>query len=304
MASTQSNTASERRYAIVASIIPTVASSLSWISCHQSVQALGTLTYAAVTSLVTAIISLSIGWSKSNIPSIDLVRKNWRTFLTLLLTRHLVCGVALFHALNFTSASKIMFLTKMEPYIVLLWSWLFQGQTISRRSLGLLSLHIVGAILLSTGGSLHLTVETYGDLIVLLSLVGLAGSYLPAQKLAREAGSIAAVAVPSLIEGIVLLPIALFVAPESFSLTPVSMRGWYYLVISVLLFNIIAQLLWFYSLRHFEAWLSSALRCLGPVLAAPIAWLFYDQGLNALQVVGASTVIATSFLMLREKRAH
>ena len=106
----------------------------------------------------------------------------------------------------------------------------------------------------------------------------------------------------SLIAGIIVLPFAFYAQPESFNfLLPENILGWQYLIITVFIFYVFSMLFWFISLHGLEAWLSSALRCLGPIFAAPIAWIFYQQRLGAVQVVGATLVILTSVLMLREK---
>jgi drug/metabolite transporter (DMT)-like permease len=72
---------------------------------------------------------------------------------------------------------------------------------------------------------------------------------------------------------------------------------------SVLMFYVASTILWFYSLSAVSAWLNSALRCLGPVFAAPIAWLFFDKSLDGIQIVGATIVVGTSIAMIiRPKR--
>jgi drug/metabolite transporter (DMT)-like permease len=53
------------------------------------------------------------------------------------------------------------------------------------------------------------------------------------------------------------------------------------------------------SLNGIEGWLSSALRATGPVIATPIAFLFFGETLTPIQIFGALVVIITSVLISR-----
>jgi drug/metabolite transporter (DMT)-like permease len=74
--------------------------------------------------------------------------------------------------------------------------------------------------------------------------------------------------------------------------------GWYYALATVVVFYVLSSGLWFFSLKEVPAWLASALRCVGPVIAAPIAWIVFDQRLTTLQMFGALTVVGTSLWMV------
>jgi probable blue pigment (indigoidine) exporter len=55
--------------------------------------------------------------------------------------------------------------------------------------------------------------------------------------------------------------------------------------------------LWYWALERLDGWLVSALRAVGPVLAAPVAWIFFEQKLSPLQILGAAIVLLTAFLL-------
>jgi drug/metabolite transporter (DMT)-like permease len=90
----------------------------------------------------------------------------------------------------------------------------------------------------------------------------------------------------------------LFISPDSYLGTSEHVVGWYYTLATVAVFYVLSTALWFFSLKEVPAWLASALRCVGPVIAAPIAWLFFNQGLTLLQTCGALVVVATSLWMV------
>jgi drug/metabolite transporter (DMT)-like permease len=143
--------------------------------------------------------------------------------------------------------------------------------------------------------------ESIGDLLIAIGIVLNSISYAPAQRLARAVGPTTASGFPSLVAGFILLPFALIISPEALTWNATTAHGWVYLLITVILFYAISLLAWFYSLRGLDAWMSSALRCIGPVVAAPVAWIFFGQELSLIQSFGAAVVLLTSFMMVFER---
>ena len=135
--------------------------------------------------------------------------------------------------------------------------------------------------------------------MVLLGILGNALMYRPGKQLAEEWGSGFTNTVGSFLTGVLLLPFALLWHFEDFALDPVRMTGFLWLLVTVLIFYIISSTLWYYSLKGMEPWLSSALRCIGPVVAAPIAWMYFDKPLGLTQLLGATIVVLTSMLLVR-----
>ncbi len=202
------------------------------------------------------------------------------------------------YCLTLTSSTKTMFLTKIEPYIVLLIQILFYGHRTTPAHLALLAVHLAGAIVLSTGGSWSLSADTLGDLLILVAVTGNAALYGPSQRYAQQMGALYASGISQLIGGIALVPLLLMTATDSFMGTTEHLIGWYYALATVVVFYVLSSGLWFFSLKEVPAWLASALRCVGPVIAAPIAWIVFDQRLTTLQMFGALTVVGTSLWMV------
>lgn len=100
-----------------------------------------------------------------------------------------------------------------------------------------------------------------------------------------------------LIGGIITLPIALALSPVAFG--PEQQLGWLYVGVHAILFYILAISFLYASLDGIEGWLSSALRATGPVVATPIAFLFFGETLSPTQLVGALVVVVTSALISR-----
>ena len=82
-----------------------------------------------------------------------------------------------------------------------------------------------------------------------------------------------------------------------------NVKGWYYVFATVLVFHVLSTGLWFSSVRHVPAWLASALRSFGPIFAAPIAWMLFNQALSSVQIFGAVLIVITSaWMVVLEKR--
>lgn len=291
-----------RSLAIGASILSPVLSSFAWITEGEAILALGPLTVSAYSLLLGGMALLVIARMRGSLPSREALLRHRKDLLLICLTRNIGAQLTLAYALLYTASSKVMFLTKIEPYLVVFWFWLLGRERVSRSQLGLLAIHVGGAVLLSTGGKLQIEFEQIGDLLICIGIAVNALSYSPAQSLTHALGSLAVPGITAFAAGAALVPCAFFLEPNPFVVTDGHMYGWYNVLVTVLIFYVAATFLWYYSLRGMKAWLASALRCVGPVVAAPVAWLMYDQPLSAAQVIGGAIVLLTSVLMIKERR--
>lgn len=289
--------------ALIASVLSTVLSSVAWITEREAIMNLSPLAVSSFSMLMGAPILLAIAWLSGSLPAWRAVAAHRADLLQLLITRTFAGQLFLVYALTLTSSSKVMFLTKVEPYLIVFWFWLLRGERVQPRHLTLLAVHVAGAIALSTGGDLTFQADQLGDLLVLAGIAANALSYAPAQNLAKSIGSFFTSGFTALIGGVVLLPFALLLEPSPFLTTPEALHGWKHLIITVVIFYVLSTAFWYISLKGLTAWISSALRCIGPVIAAPIAWAFYDQPLTAVQIIGGAVVLITSVLMVRVRNA-
>lgn len=196
-----------------------------------------------------------------------------------------------------------MFLTKIEPYIVLLIQIIWFNHRTTWQHLTLLAAHIGGAILLSTGGHFTVSMDTLGDLLLFVAVAGNAALYIPTQRYSREIGASYAAGFSQLFGGLILVPLVVAYSTHSFTFSEEHSVGWVYVLLTVLVFHVLSTGLWFASMRHVPPWLASALRSFGPVLAAPIAWLWFNKPLTSIQTVGAAIVIITSaWMVVLERR--
>ena len=286
--------------AVVAAVLSSLISSSAWILQGEAIKHLSALPVAALQGLLAGIVYL--GWllvSNQKIPLGKALVHRWALFEFVLL-RGVLASILLCYALMDTASVKVMFFTKLEPYFILFWAWLLYRATVSRTHLVWLSVHIGGALMLSLAGQQTHPLELRGDLLMLLAVAILSYTYLHAKKLTQELGSVHVNGISSILGGLILLPIAYLVAPPGVW-NPFQI-GWAYLFGLVISFNVVGLTLWYWSFHHLPEWLVSALRAVGPVLAAPIAWIFFNQTLTDLQILGALVVLYTSAMMARMQR--
>ncbi|MEM7813642.1 MAG: DMT family transporter [Candidatus Aenigmatarchaeota archaeon] len=213
-----------------------------------------------------------------------------------------VLGVLTFAlGLAMTDAIKAIFFTKVEPYFVLVAHWVARRERVYARQLGLLAVHIAGAVMLSTGGVPALGIAQLGDIFVVLAMALFAASYIYAARLSKSIGARMANGITMLVGGLVILPFALALSPPA---AWDSALGWKYLIGYALLFNVIGLTLWFAALKTVKSWIVSALRAIGPIAGAPVAFLMFGETLTAIQLAGAAIVLATAALIAREHKVH
>lgn len=263
--------------------------------------ALGPVTTAGLQPLLAGLLYVVFHLPRLGPPSFAAIQGHRRALISLILLRGVIGSLLICYALLLTPSIKVMFFTKLEPYLILFWLWLLQGSVIARGQGVLLTLHVLAAIILSTDGILSVDQSSWGDLLILAAVALFAYTYLGAAKLSQALGPTHLNGLVNLSSGILLLPFTLlaFGALGHFG----TFSGWGNLVLTVLLFNVGAMELQFRSLHFIPSWLSSALRAVGPVLAAPVAYLLYGQTLSPLQIGAAVVVVGTSALLSIERRS-
>ncbi|MDO8461109.1 MAG: DMT family transporter, partial [bacterium] len=225
------------------------------------------------------------------------LKQNSKELFLLITVRQIIGWLPFVIALTFTDAIRAIFLTKVEPYFVLLWHWVIKKEPVKPKHIILLAIHICGAILLSTGGRFVLGKSQLGDLLIIFSMAASSLSYIWATSLSRKIGAIKTNSFMLLAAGLIFLPFALIFSPTS---GWINSTGWVYLVGYTVLFSVIGLTLWFISLKSVKGWIVSALRALSPLFAAPVAYFLFGQTLSLVQILGGIIVLATSFLIAKE----
>ena len=283
-------------YGLMAAILSPFFSSVSTIFKSEAAKDLSPLIVVSIGGIIGSIILFIIAAFRKEKISKKLLKENVKDLSLLVILRFIAGEIIMTYGLANTSAIKAIFFTKIEPFFVLILAWFFLKEKIKAKYLLLLTIHLFGAILLSTGG--FFLIPHFGDLLIIFSMFCFAASYISGKRISRNIGSTLGSAIPMSIASLMLFPFAILLSyPHLFSY---SSKGWEFLFIYVILFNVVALTLWFFSLKLVKGWIVSALRYVGPILGAPVAYFMFGQTLGPAQIIGACIIIMTSLLIARE----
>ncbi|KKQ29061.1 MAG: hypothetical protein US43_C0009G0008 [Candidatus Levybacteria bacterium GW2011_GWA1_37_16] len=283
-------------YGFIAAILSPFFSSVSTIFKSEAARDLSPLVVVSLGGILGSIILFIIAGIRKEKVSKKLLSHNIKDLAWIVVSRFMVGELVFTYGLVETSAIKAIFFTKIEPYFVLILGWLFLREKVKARNLLLLTIHLIGALLLSAGGIF--LIPRAGDLLVIVAMLCFASSYIVGKRISHAMGATLGSAIPMGIGSLILLPFALI--SSSPHLLSYSTKGWEYLIIYVILFNVIALSFWFSSLKLVKGWIVSALRYVGPILGAPVAYFMFGQTLNGTQMIGAGIIIVTSLLIAKE----
>jgi len=129
-------------------------------------------------------------------------------------------------------------------------------------------------------------------------MIAFALSYIYGKRTTEVLGAKATNGLSMGIAGIVFLPLALFLAPVT-AWDPLSI-GWTYLAADILLFQVVGLTFWYISLKSVRTWMVSALRAIGPLVGAPVAFLLFSEILSPIQILGGFIIIVTSALIAKD----
>jgi len=289
---------SQRGRFIAFAIISSVLSSVGTLFKVQGVRHVPPLLAAAGGVLFAGLLALVLLALTRNLPSWSAIKQVRVPLLKTAFCRAVFSNMIFTVGLAYTTGVEAVFLTKMEPYLVIFWSWVLDKRRPSGNHLALLVVHVLGAILLSVGGrGFSGEISWFGDLIVVSAVVTAALSYRYAPQVTKVLSPMQTACLGELIGGVLTLPVALLVSPLVFG--PEQQLGWFYIGIHAVMFYILAMSFLYASLNGIEGWLSSALRATGPVIATPIAFLLFGESLTPIQIFGALVVLVTSALISR-----
>lgn len=300
---TQDSADRHTRYVLFA-IASSVLSSVATIFKVQGLHYINPLAAACVGVLFAGVLTFVYLAITSNLPSWKSIIEARKPIIQLTLCRPIISNIVFTIGLSYTSAVEAIFLTKMEPYLVIFWIWLLDRVRPTGNHLVLLLLHVGGAILLSAGShGMNHGVSWLGDLVIIVAVFSAALSYRYAPQVTRSLKPLQTAAVVELLGGLVTLPVLFFVPAPTFSHQ--ELIGWMYVGVHSIVFYILSISLLYASLQGIEGWLSSALRATGPVVATPVAMIFLGETLTPIQALGAITVLVTSALISKRdaKRA-
>jgi drug/metabolite transporter (DMT)-like permease len=217
--------------------------------------------------------------------------------IEIILTRNILGQVFIFYGFSLTVAIKAGFLTRFEPIFVAILGFIFLGEKIRKRGITAILVLIAGAVLLSVQGNFsQIGGANLGDILVVLAMVFTAYSFIPARKI-KDVNSITITAVSSLIGGAIIF---LMLPITNSNIIVTSLESWALIIGMAFMFNTVALYLYYIALKTTKAWVVASVISVQAVVSAALAYLFLNQTLSTLQIIGALIVMGASIFVTYE----
>lgn len=215
----------------------------------------------------------------------------------------LLCGllfaidlVSLHASIERTTAANSMLFVNAQPIYVVVGSWLLFGTRVTRHFGFGVVIALVGGVLVAWQSLDIGTEHLIGDGLGVFAGILYAGYILGASRLRGRLSS----AEINLWTCLIAAPILVLVTLASGnSLIPETPRGWGLMIALGVISQGLGQGLIVWGLAHLPTSFSSVALLTAPVAAAVFAWLFLDESLTSIQIVGMSAVLVGIYVAWR-----
>ena len=276
---------------IVAAILSSITSAVATVFLSGATHVIPPLMIAAYGAIVGSVGLVFLSTKKH--PSQEISPERLRTLLIRIsVIKGFCCPILFIIGVSLTEGIRAVFFTKIEPYFVMAWAWLRHKESASPAEIFLLAIHLIGALLVSTRGEIHsIGASQIGDLLIVVTMLLSSFSYTDSKILGANLGGTYSAGMTGVLGGVGILLLALWVSPPAI---PTLNKGWIFFGIHMVLWHMISHPLWYRALGSLKSWIVSALRAIGPLAGAPVAYLLLGEKLNRIQLVGGAIVLITS----------
>lgn len=235
---------------------------------------------------------------KKDVPSKILLKDIW------LLISMGTIGVALAFWLQYvgtslTTASNISLLVCLEPIFIVLLSFVFYKESISKKRLFSLGLAILGSLLISLDPkTLALTEGKYflGNFLMILSLIGYSLYTVSAKPLTVSWGPSALTAIPFLIASFIFIPFYyFFFRDDFFHSLQLNLNEWAMVLYTSVVATALAYLIWNWILKWLSPTEISYTLFFQPIVGGIASYFMLKEELSFYFFVGGG-IICTAIL--------
>lgn len=201
-------------------------------------------------------------------------------------------GVSLmvgFAAVLRTSVANATLINNMMPVFVVLLARFVMGQQVRARQFVAAGVSVVGLVIVVLGAGSGGDAALSGDLLAVANLGIWTWYFLRTKKLRdQNVNSWSLIATITVIAAAVAIPPCLLVSDD---LGAVHGIDWFYLLVMVLGPGVLGHGLMTWASKHLQVTVSALLTLASPVVSAVGAWLWLDQSMKPVQVVGSAIVL-------------
>lgn len=160
-----------------------------------------------------------------------------------------------------------------------------------RRVLGIV-VALAGVFVIMLAGSIEVSTDyLWGDLIILVSVMGWAYYTVLGKPLVQKYGAIRVTALSLAIGSVLYFPFGLYRATQ-FDYSQPTMAAWGAVVYMALGMSVVVYVLWYWVLKRMDASRLTVYHNIQPVIATTIAWLALGEQITTAFLIGGAIVLS------------
>jgi drug/metabolite transporter (DMT)-like permease len=192
-------------------------------------------------------------------------------------------------SIKLTSVANATVLPNLAPVVVVIAAWLLYGERVSRRFMAGLLVAMAGIVVLM-GNSLTLSAShLLGDALGVSTSLFYGGYLLAIARARRTASAMFIMAVGGTVSSVILWVVAGVVEGQVWPQTP---HGWIVAILQSATVQAGGQALIAAAFAHIPAGFGATVLLLQPMVAALVAWIWFDEPLSLWQAVGAIAILS------------
>ena len=218
-------------------------------------------------------------------------RQDWPLVIVLSMLAVPVNQFLFLYGMKYTTPANAALLYATTPILVLLFSYRFLAERLTRKKIYGVILAFVGVTFVIFERGLDAGMQyVYGNLVMSMAVVAWGLYTVYGKRLIAKYGPIESTILTLSIGTLMFIPIGIFPALR-FPYESLSTANWFQIGYLGLITSVIAYLLWYYALGRIEASKVALFANLQPVLTAVLAFILLGQDITGMFVVGGSLAI-------------
>jgi drug/metabolite transporter (DMT)-like permease len=278
-------------------IITALVSGISIVANKFFLVSLDPTLFTALRTFFVGIGFFAISFYKNNLSLKNFNKVSWKILLSI----GIVAGfgfLAFFNGLKLTTAGRAAFLHKLLPLFVTILAFAFLKEKIKRKQLYAMLVMILGAYLVSYSAiSLDIAL---GDLLVIVATILFAVENIISKYAMINNESNFVVSFCRMFFASLVLFSIVFIIGNANQLLLLTYEQILYIGLSVSLLFLYV-FFWYYSIRLIKVSKASTLLLLSPLISLFLSYLFLEESLLLLQVMGSILILLGAFIVSRTK---
>ena len=204
-----------------------------------------------------------------------------------------------FTALNITTVANATIIGALQPIVLIIVAGGKFGEVITKRLVGISIFATGGVAVVVLGSSSDVSWSPLGDLLALLAMILFSAYFVAVKSVRVHIDTFTLQTLAMFIGSIGLLPF-LIIFQGSTSGFPALTQNEFLWIVVLLIVPGSGHFLMNWAHQHVSLSLAGLLMLAIPVLSAGGAWVFLDQSVSILQVVGGAVVIFALVIVTRD----